>query len=73
MDTCASLERAAHAAGSWFKLAHKLGVSHQMIYIWRKRGYVPPKRALQIELYYGIAAKDLIDPELLEIAALINP
>jgi hypothetical protein len=67
------MERAAEAAGSWFKLARKLGVTHQAVYDWRKRGYVPPKRALEIEVHFGIPAKDLIDPALLEIATLIVP
>ena len=65
------LHTAAERAGSYVDLAEKLGVSHQAIYRWKKRGHVPPARALEIEVYYGIPARDLINPSFLEIASLI--
>ena len=68
----APIEQAAEAAGSWFALAQKLKVSHQSVYQWKSRGFFPLRRALEIELHYGIPAKDLIDPALREIADLLN-
>jgi hypothetical protein len=68
-----ALDRAAEAAGNWFALARKLDVSHQVVYAWKKQGYVPPSRALEIEIHYGIPARELVKPSLLEIATLIAP
>jgi hypothetical protein len=39
---------------------------------WHKRGHVPAKRALEIEMHYGVPARDMVDPSLLHIAALIT-
>jgi DNA-binding transcriptional regulator YdaS (Cro superfamily) len=72
MNNPTALDRAAEAAGSWGDLARKLGVSHQAMYAWRKRGHVPPNRALEIEVLYGVPARELVKPSLLEIATLIT-
>ncbi len=72
MTDLTALDRAAEAAGSWFALARKLRVSHQAVYTWKKQGYVPPSRALEIEVHYGIPARELVKPSLLEIASLIT-
>lgn len=68
-----SLDEAVRKAGSISALARKLDVSHQVANRWCKRGYVPPKRALEIELHFGVPARDLVDPSLLQIASLIAP
>jgi len=65
------LDRAAKLAGSWYKLAQKLNVSHQAVYGWKASGYVPANRALQIEIAFGIPARELVRPALLEIAELL--
>ena len=62
-----ALERAAYAAGNWSKLAHRLSVSHQVMHRWRKQGYVPTDRALQIEEYFGIPAREIVDPRFARI------
>lgn len=51
-------------AGGACELASQLGVSHQIVYIWARRGWVPGKRALQIERAYNIPRIDLIDPKI---------
>jgi len=66
------LTRAAELAGSWYKLAKALGVTHQAVYEWKAAGYVPASRALQIEIAFGIPARDLVRPALLEIADLLS-
>jgi DNA-binding transcriptional regulator YdaS (Cro superfamily) len=65
------IDRAIASAGSISALARKLGVSHQVANRWQKRGFVPAKRAIEIELHYGIPARDLVHPSLLQIASLI--
>lgn len=66
------MERAVQAAGSISALGRRLGVTHQVVCRWVSRGYVPAARALEIELHYGIPAKELVKPSLLELASLIN-
>jgi len=39
---------------------------------YQRRGYVPANRALEIEMHYGVPARDMVDPSLLHIAALIT-
>lgn len=72
MSEPTALDRAAAMAGSWYKLAKKLGVTHQAVYEWKAAGYVPANRALQIEIAFGISARELVRPELLEIADLLS-
>jgi len=66
------IDLAIERAGSISALARKLSVSHQVANRWQKRGFVPSKRALEIEMHYGVPARDLVDPSLLHIAALIT-
>jgi DNA-binding transcriptional regulator YdaS (Cro superfamily) len=73
MTDLTGLARAVEAAGSITALARKLGVAHQVANRWVHRGYVPAARALEIEVIYGIPARDLVKPSLLEIANLILP
>lgn len=56
--------RAVEAAGSVSLLAKALGVTRQGIYPWLTRGYVPARRAVQIEALYKIPRNDLMDPAL---------
>lgn len=56
-----ALGLAAFKAGGWIPLARALGVSHQAVYAWKRRGYAPPYRAMQIERLYDIRHQYLID------------
>lgn len=67
-----ALDGAVAAAGSITALAMKLGVSVQACHRWVQRGWVPAKQALKIELFYGIPAKEMVKPELREIADLLS-
>lgn len=66
------MERAVQAAGSITALARRLGIAHQVASRWVKRGYVPATRALQIEVLYGIPAKELVKPSLALLVSLIH-
>ena len=48
-----------------------MGVTHQAVYGWRKRGYVPPERAVVIEAIFKIDRRRLLSPSL--VAALYAP
>jgi hypothetical protein len=56
------LHAAILKAGGILKFRAALGVSHQAIYHWMKKGRVPLIRAAKIEELYGTPARDLIDP-----------
>lgn len=66
------IDLAIKQAGSISALARKLDISHQVVNRWHKRGHVPAKRALEIELHYGVPARDLVEPSLLHIASLLT-
>lgn len=55
---------AAEKAGGAPALAKRLGVSPQAVREWIKYGYVPPRRAQEIELAYGIPRGDLLSPKM---------
>lgn len=50
-------------AGGVPALARELGVTSAAVREWRKLGYVPPQRAQQIEITYGIERASLVSPK----------
>jgi len=58
------IQRAIDIAGGANPLAEKLGVSHQAVYVWLRKGWVPAQRALEIEKMFEIPRADLFKPEL---------
>lgn len=55
---------AATKAGGVPALARELGVTPQAVREWIKYGYVPPRRAQEIEVRYGIPRADLLSPKM---------
>lgn len=51
---------AIEKAGGATELARALGVSPQSVWDWRVKGYVPPARAKEIEMQFGIPRGDLV-------------
>lgn len=62
-----SVVSAAQAVGNQAALARGLGVTEQAICKWVKQGWVPVRRAKQIEELTGVPRKDLINPRLLAL------
>ncbi len=58
------IEKAIELAGGASPLATKLGVSHQAVYVWLRKGWVPAHRALEIEKLFDIPRVELFKPEL---------
>jgi hypothetical protein len=52
-------------AGGVSEVAKKLGVSRQVVYVWLRRGFAPPIRAIQLEEMYRVPRAKLMDPLLL--------
>jgi len=63
------IKTAIALAGGGQQLATVLGVSHQSVYQWVKRGWVPTQRAIQIEEEYGVPRRELLKPELAALVA----
>ncbi|QDH50411.1 hypothetical protein [Caulobacter phage KcrB] len=61
------VEKAIENAGGAQQFAARLGVSHQAVYQWRKKGWVPTKRVLQVEKLFGVEREELAGPHLLRI------
>jgi hypothetical protein len=53
---------AAEKAGGVPHLARALGVTSAAVREWVKLGFVPQKRAQEIELQYGIPRTELVSP-----------
>ena len=60
------IDKAVELATGAVQLAARLGVSHQAVFQWIKRGWVPLSRAIEIEGIYGIPRHELLKPELVE-------
>lgn len=68
-DPVAALNEAIKSAGGILAFARAMGLSHQVVYQWKKRGYVPAERALIIEHKYDIPHNRLIRRALAEMIA----
>jgi len=69
-STKTGIEEAVLAAGSQSNLARRLGVSQQFISTCLRRGYVPTRRAVEIEAQFGVPRKRLLNPRLVDLVDL---
>ena len=63
------IEKAILSAGSQLGLARQLGVSQQVISLWRRQGWVPLKRVNEIEAQFGIPRIELVNPTILDMVS----
>lgn len=63
------IETAIQKAGSRRVFAESLNppVSLQAVFQWLHRGWVPPRRALEIERLYGVDRALLVKPDLVDL------
>lgn len=66
-DRVASLNAAITRGGGIMAFSRALGVKHQAIYSWKKRGYVPPDKAYAIEALFGVPRAELMAPHMAEL------
>ncbi|MDE2107082.1 MAG: helix-turn-helix domain-containing protein [Patescibacteria group bacterium] len=57
------LEQAIAAAPGIVAFAKALGVTHQAVSAWRKKGHVSLVRAAQIETLYGVSFRLLVSSD----------
>ena len=62
----AAIREAIEAGGGVLKFAGTMGVTHQAVYYWLKRGFVPIERAIVIEGLFKVDRERIMDPALLE-------
>jgi transposase-like protein len=63
-ERIAAIDLAIERGGGIVRFAKGMGVTHQAVYNWRKRGWVPPERAVVIEAVFAIPRADLMNPDL---------
>jgi hypothetical protein len=63
-ERIAALDLAIERGGGIVRFAKSMNVTHQAVYNWRKRGWVPPERSLIIETIFGVERSRLMDPNL---------
>lgn len=66
------LARAVQFAGGVSSFAQSLGVTHQAVYQWLRRGWLTPKRAEQVSELYGVPAAELLDPEITKLVRVTD-
>ena len=68
----AAIDAAIKLAGGIQPFCSAMGVTHQAVYSWAKKGYVPAKRAVDMErLGFAIVA-DVVDPAVAAAFASMN-
>lgn len=60
----AAIDQAIKRAGGIVKFARTLGITHQAVYHWRRRGSVPLERAITIQAIFKVERDALIEPRL---------
>jgi hypothetical protein len=63
-ERVSAIDRAIERGGGIVRFARSLSLTHQAVYNWRKRGWVPPERAVVIEAIFGIDRNQLMNPAL---------
>lgn len=61
------IEQAIKVAGSQVALATMVGCTQQNISFWKRQGYAPVLRTLQIEQLTGVPRTQLLDPRVLRV------
>jgi transposase-like protein len=64
-----AINRAIAKGGGIVRFARSMGVSHQAVYAWKRRGWVPVEKAVVIEAAYGVPRDDLMSPDLVRALA----
>lgn len=62
-DRLRALNIAIDRAGGIGPFRKRIGVTHQAIYSWKKRGYVPVDKAMLVEAAFGTPREDIVHPD----------
>ena len=61
-----ALNEAINRGGGIVRFAKAMGVTHQAVTAWRRRGFAPADRALAIEAIFGVPREDVMAPHLVD-------
>lgn len=64
-----AIEIAIDRGGGIVRFAKALGVTHQAVYSWKKRGWAPADKALVMESLFSVPRADTMDPRLAAVFA----
>lgn len=64
-----AIETAVDRGGGIVRFAKALGVTHQAVYSWKKRGWAPADKALIMETLFSVPRADTMDPRLVAVFA----
>jgi len=63
-ERIAAIDLAIERGGGIIKFCKRMGVTHQAVYAWKRRGWAPLEKAVVIEAIFGIPRGDLMSPDL---------
>lgn len=66
------LARAVQFAGGVAAFSRSVGVTHQAVYQWLQRGWLPPRRAEQASELYGVPAAELLNPAITKLVRVTD-
>lgn len=66
----AAIDRAIERGGGIVRFSAGMGVTHQAIYSWKRRGWMPLDKALIVEHMFGIPRAETVNPD---IAKALQP
>ena len=70
-DRVRALETAIDRAGGIIRFSKAMNITHQAVYNWKRRGWVPATQALMIEAIFAVPRAELMGPSL--AAVLTTP
>lgn len=59
----AAINEAILSAGGLIAFCREMGLTHQAVNAWRRRGYVPPGRAVDVEHKFGVPRIRMVHPD----------
>ena len=64
-----AIEIAIDRGGGIVRFSEAMGVKHQAVYSWKKRGWAPADKALIMERLFCVPRADTMDPRIAEVLA----
>lgn len=68
-ERIASIDLAIARAGGIVAFSKAMGVTHQAIYAWRRRGWAPADKALVMETVFDVPRAHTMEPQLAALLA----
>jgi transposase-like protein len=63
-ERIAAIDLAIERGGGIIKFCKRMGVTHQAVYAWKRRGWAPLEKAIVMEAVFGIPRSDFMNPDL---------